>query len=109
MFMNYIELKPDTPTRMHFTDYYRVEREIWDKELNRMKMVKTLVFWCDELDSRPEARTFSILSKDLAGKMEPFLADHEYRMRDFIITKSGHGLVTKYTVQVLPREEPKEL
>lgn len=108
MFMNYIALQPDTPTRMHFTDHYMVKREIWDKELNRMKWVETLTFWCDELDGRPEARTFSVLSKDLAGHLQPFLADHDYRMKDFIITKTGTQFMTKYTVQVLPREELKE-
>lgn len=108
MLMNYIELPQDTPVRMHFTDHYDMGREIWDNDLGRMKRVQSLVFWCDELDGRPEARTFSILSRDLTARFEPFLKDNAYRMKDFVVTKTGTKFLTKYQVQVLPREEFEE-
>jgi len=102
MLMNYIALETDTPTRLHFTDYYYVERLIWDPELKIRKMVRSLVFWVDRLDGEPCARTFSVLSKKLAAQLEGYLAEDKFKEYEFIITKSGEGFLTEYRVKVIP-------
>jgi hypothetical protein len=102
MLMNYVALEKDVPTRMHFTDHYLVEREIWDDKLGKFKTVKSLVFWVDELNGEPTARTFSVLSEALATILRPSLPDHAYVNNDFIITKRGEGFGTRYEVQSIP-------
>ena len=102
MLMNYIELKEAEPKRLHFTDNYIIEREIWDPNLDRTKVIRSLTFWCDREDGMPTAKTFSILSDKLAGLLEPYLPEHEYRMKEFIITKTGEGFVKQFSVQVIP-------
>lgn len=103
MLMNYIALETDVPTRMHFTDHYTVDREIWDKDLGKYKPVKSLVFWVDQLNGEPTARTFSVLSETLAAILRPYLPDHTYIDRDFVITKRGEGFGTRYEVQPIPK------
>lgn len=105
MLMNYVELERDIPKRLHFTDHYYVEGDIWDKDLNKMKWVRRLIFWCDEEDEEPSAKTFSVLAQGLLGKLEPYLKDHDYRGYDFVITKRGERFVTQYSVEVIPRPE----
>lgn len=103
MLMNYIELPRDVPTRLHFTDHYTVEREIWDAALGKFKTVKSLVFWCDELNGEPTAKTLSVLSESLATMLRPYLPDHAYINNDFVITKRGEGFSTRYEVQAVPK------
>ena len=102
MLMNYVELETDVPTRMHFTDHYFVEREIWDKDLEKFKWVRSLVFWVDTLGGYPAAKTFSVLSKKLAATLEPYLAGHKYLEYDFVVTKKGEGFATTYLVEAIP-------
>lgn len=103
MLMNYIALAPGVPTRMHFTDWYKVEREIADGETGRLKTVNSLVFWVDELNGEDTARTFSILSKKLSGHFEPFLDKKRFVDYDFIITQMGDGFYKDWTVQPIQR------
>jgi len=105
LLMNYISLAPGMPTRMHFTDDYYMERDIWDKELGKSKRVSSLVFWVDELGGEPCARTFSVMSKKLAAHLEPFLKDKEYTRYDFIITQIGDGFYKDWNVQPILRPE----
>jgi len=105
MLMNYIPLVTDTPARMHFTDHYYVEREIWDKDLGKMKWVRSLVMWCDELDRAPVARSLSVLAKRLAALFEPYLAENRYREFDFVVTKRGEGFATNYSLEAIPRSD----
>lgn len=103
MLMNYIELEKDVPARLHFTDHYTVTREIWDKNLNRFKEITSLVFWCDELNGEPAARTFSVISESLATMLRPSLPNHEYINFDYVITKRGEDFSTRYEVQKVPK------
>lgn len=103
MLMNYVALEKDVPARMHFTDHYKVEREIWDEKLGRFKPVSSLVFWVDQLNGEPTARTFSVLSENLATILRPYLPNHTYIDNDFVITKQGEGFGTRYQVQVIPK------
>ena len=103
MLMNYVALEKDVPTRMHFTDHYLVEREIWDDKLGKYKSVKSLVFWVDQLNGEPTARTFSVISDTLATILRPSLPDHSYIDKEYVITKRGEGFGTRYEVQINPK------
>lgn len=105
LLMNYIALAPGVPTRMHFTDDYRVERTIADRETGKPKPIKSLVFWVDELNGEDVARTFSILSQKLSAHLEPFLKNKEYLHYDFIITQIGDGFLKDWNVQAIRRPE----
>lgn len=105
MLMNYIALVPGIPTRMHFTDDYEVERSIMEKEIGKVKRVKSLVFWVDELEGADVARTFSVMSEKLRSTLTPYLPDKGYLPYDFIITKMGDGFYTDWNVQVIRRPE----
>lgn len=101
--MNYINLAPGVPTRMHFTDDYIIERTILEKESGKEKPIKSLVFWCDELNGEPAARTFSVLSQKLAAHLEPFRKGKLYMKYDFIITQMGDGYLKDWNVQPILR------
>ena len=105
LLMNYITLVPGVPTRMHFTDEYKIERVIADKETGKPKPIKSLVFWVDELEGEDVARTFSILSQKLAAHFDPFLKGKEYTKYDFIITQIGDGFMKDWNVQPIRRAE----
>lgn len=102
---NYVRLEPGMPTRMHFTDDYKIERTIADRESGKPKTIKSLVFYVDELDGESASRTFSILSQKLAAHFEPFLPDKRYHGYDFIITQMGEGFLKDWNVQVIRRPE----
>jgi len=105
LLMNYVALVSGVPTRMHFTDHYRIERVIADKETGKPKTIESLVFWVDTLQGEDVARTFSILSQKLAAHFEPFLTDKRYEGYDFIITQMGEGFLKDWNVQVIRRPE----
>lgn len=96
---NYIALEPGVPLRLHFTDWYNVEREIQEKESGRIKKVKGLVFLVDRVGALETARTFSVLSQKLAAHLEPFLEKDRFRDYEFIITKMGDGFYTDFSVE----------
>ena len=106
MLMNYIALTPDVPLRMHFSDHYWVESDIYDPLLQITKRVQRLVMWVDELESQFTGRSFSILSNKLSSHLGPYMANKNYVNHDFIITKTGQGYNTNYIVEVVPREHP---
>lgn len=105
MLMNYIALVPGVPTRMHFTDDYYVERDIMEKESGKTKRIRSLVFWVDELNGEPCARTFSVMSQKLQAPLEPFRKGKEYIHYDFIITKMGDGFYVDWNVQPIRRPQ----
>ncbi len=102
---NYVALVPGVPTRMHFTDDYKIQRTIADRETGKPKPIDSLVFYVDELNGEPASRTFSILSQKLAAHFEPFLPDKRYGGYDFIVTQMGEGFLKDWNVQVIRRPE----
>ena len=102
---NYVRLVPGIPARMHFTDDYKIERTIADRESGKPKTISSLVFYLDELDGEPASRTFSVLSQKLAAHFEPFLPDKRYHGYDFIVTQMGEGFLKDWNVQVIRRPE----
>lgn len=105
LLMNYVELKPGIPSRMHFTDHYFITRVISDRDTGKEKPIQSLVFWVDELDGEPAAKTFSILSKKLAAQLEPHLEGRKYQQYDFVITEFGDGFYKEWNVQAIKRPE----
>ena len=105
LLINYIALVPGVPTRMHFTDDYRIQRTIADRETGKPKIIDSLVFQVDELNGEDVSRTFSILSQKLAAHMTPLLPNKEYTKYDFIITQMGEGFLKDWNVQVIRRPE----
>ena len=102
MMMNYLELKQDTPVRLHFSDHYYVKRMIWDKDLGKEKPVESLVMWADSVDGGIAAQTFSVLSRKLYLQLSPYLPDSRFRDFDYVITKTGSGFETDYEVIAIP-------
>jgi len=105
MLMNYTALVTGVPKRLHFTDYYWVEREIADRDTGKAKKIRSLVFWVDEEDGQPVARTFSILSQKLAAHFEPFLDNKQFLPYDYIITEMGAGFTKDWNVQTIKRPD----
>ena len=103
--MNYIRLDPGVPTRMHFTDWYSMDRDIAVPETGGTKRVHSEVFQVDELGGEDVNRTFSILSQKLWAHLEPYTKNKQYTGYDFIITKMGDGFYTDWNVQVIKRPE----
>lgn len=99
LLMNYIQLLPGIPTRLHFTDDYIVERDIPDKESGKTKRVRSLVFYVDKLEGEEVSRTFSVLSEKLAAHFEPFLKDKSYLNYEFVITQMGDGYYKDWNIQ----------
>jgi hypothetical protein len=107
MLMNYLEIPRDTPTRIHATDHYYVDRMIWDKDLGKEKPVRSLVLWVDEVNGSPDARTFSIISRTLYDQITPYLPDNDIRNYDFILKRTGEGYRTDWTLEAIPRPPEK--
>lgn len=102
---NYIALVPGVPTRLHFTDDYKITRTIADGETGKPKEIHSLVFYVNTLGGEDVSRTFSILSQKLAAHFEPFLKDKKYVDYDFIVTEIGTGFLKDWNVQVIKRPE----
>ena len=106
MLMNYVEIKPGETKTLHFTDHYWVDRMIWDKDLNKEKPVRTLVFQVDEVDGEMDLKTFSVLSTKLSSMLAPYLPDSAHRDYNFRITRTGAGFLTDWQVEAIPRPAP---
>lgn len=103
LLMNYVRLSPGVPTRMHFTDWYSMERDITEKESGKIKRLHSEVFQVDELNGEDVNRTFSVLSTKLWAHFEPYLKDKLYTAYDFIITEMGDSFYKDWNVQVIKR------
>lgn len=103
MLMNYIALSSGVPARLHFTDDYMVDRDITDPLTLKPKRVRGLVLQVDEVDGKPDSRTFSVLSQQLGSLLEPYLVDKAYRKWNFVITKVGGGFTARFQIKAEPR------
>ena len=103
LLMNYVEVKDGETKRFHFTDQYMVDREIWDKDLNKTRIVKSLVLSTDEIDGEIAFKSFSVLSTKLYALFAPYLNDNAYRDYDIVITRVGSGFLTEWRFEAIPR------
>ena len=106
LLMNYVELKEGIPLTLHFTDQYMVDREIWDHDLGKPRIVRSLVLSTDEVDGELAFKSFSVLSSQLYDQLSPYLPDNAYRDYTFRIIKSGSGYLAKFRVDATPRPAP---
>jgi len=102
---NYIRSVPGVTLRMHFTDDYWIDRSIQDKESGKLKRIRSLVFWVDELNGQDCARTYSVMSEKLAAALTPYLPDKGYLPYDFLVTQLGDGFYKDWNVQVIKRPQ----
>jgi hypothetical protein len=102
---NYVILKNDTPSRLHFYDHSFQRRTITDSSTGLPSLRNVLVFEVDRLDFRPVVAKLSIMAEKFAGQFEPYLEGKAYRDYEFIVTQRGDGYLRSWTVQVVPLEK----
>ena len=102
LLMNYTEVLDGQTKTYHFTDQYMVDREIWDKELGKAKIIRSLVLSTDEVDGQIEFKSFSVVSTKLYTALSPYLPDNNFRDYRFKITRVGSGFRTEWQVEAIP-------
>lgn len=100
---NYVILETGVPARVHFTDHVIMTRTITDPVTGGPATRKVLVLEVDRLNGKEVAAKYSTMAEKHAGQFQPYLADKSYRDYDFVITKTGEGFRTSWSVQVIPR------
>ena len=100
---NYVTLQPGVPARLHFVGGALVAKEITDPLTLRNKTVRALELDVDEVNGQPVVASFSVLSEKLAADFDPYLKDGRLKDYDFILTRTGQGYQTRYSVQRIPR------
>lgn len=101
---NYVMLETGVPTRVHFTDHVIQKRTVTDPITGGPTTRNVLVFDVDLLNGREVAAKYSIMAEKHAGQFSAYLKDKSYRDYDVIITRSGEGFRTSWSVQFLPRK-----
>ncbi len=99
---NYVILQPGTPERVHFVNHRIEPRTITESATGKPKQVNVLVLDVDRLNGATVAAQFSTMAESLFSKLEAYLPNFLYRNYEFIITQTGSGYSTKYTVQAIP-------
>ncbi len=107
---NYVIFQRDVPERLHFVDHAVEQIVITDSRTGRQAPRNRLSMTVDEINGSktdahglPIIAKLSVLAEGLAGKLEAYLPGKTYLNYDFIITQSGSGDLTRYSVQVIPR------
>ena len=100
---NYVILETGIPARLHFYDHAIQKRTITDPITGGATTRQVLVLEVDRLNGREVAAKYSTMAEKHAGQFSAYLADKSYRDYDFVITKSGEGFRTSWSVQVIPK------
>jgi len=100
---NYVILETGVPARLHFTDHVTQRRTTTDPLTGQPTTRNVLVFDVDRLDGREVFAKYSIMAEKHAGQFGPYLPDKSYRGYDFLITKTGEGFRTSWSLQVIPK------
>ena len=100
---NYILLETGIPARLHFTDHAIQKRTVTDPLTGAPTTRNVLVLDVDRVNDRDVTAKYSIMAEKHAGQFKPYLEDKSYRDYDFVITRSGEGFRTAWSVQVIPR------
>lgn len=101
---NYVLLETGVPARVHFIDHVIQRRTVTDPITGGPATRNVLVFDVDLLNGREVAAKYSIMAEKHAGQFSAYLADKSYRDFDFLITRTGEGFRTSWSLQVLPRK-----
>lgn len=100
---NYVILETGVPARLHFTDHAIQRRTTTDPITRAPTTRQVLVFEVDRLNGREVFAKYSIMAEKHAGQFKPYLDDKSYRDYDFVITKTGEGFRTSWSLQVIPK------
>ena len=107
---NYVTFQSGVPERLHFTDHAYEQVTITDPRTGRAGLRNRLSMTVDEINGSktgagglPVIASLSVLASGLEEKLAAYLPGKTYLGYDFIITKSGVGDLTRYSVQVIPR------
>jgi len=107
---NYVIFQNGVPERLHFTDHAYEQVTITDPRTLRPGVRNRLSMSVDEINGSktdshglPIIARLSVLAAGLEGKLAPYLPNKDYLRYDFVITQTGTGDLTKYTVQVISR------
>lgn len=100
---NYVLLETGVPARVHFTDHAIQRRTVTDPMTGEPTTRNVLVFDVAQLNGREVFAKYSIMAEKHAGQFSAYLKDKSYRDYDFIITKSGEGFRTSWSLQVVPK------
>ena len=100
---NYVILETGIPARLHFTDHAIQRRTTTDPLTGEPTTRNVLVFEVDRVGVREVFAKYSIMAEKHAGQFAPYLPDKSYREYDFVITKTGEGFRTSWSLQVIPR------
>ena len=101
---NYVILETGIPARLHFTDHAIQRRTVTDPLTGEPTTRAVLVLEVDRLNNREAFAKYSIMAEKHAGQFKPYLDDKSYRNYDFVITKTGEGFRTSWSVQVIPKK-----
>ncbi len=107
---NYVVFSEGVPETVHFAAHEYRQMTITDK-VTRLPVTKNaLQMTVDEIGGSkvdehglPIIAQLSVMSEQLAGAIEPYIAGRAYLSKNFTITQRGQGFLTKYTVLVSPR------
>ncbi len=107
---NYVIFQNGIPERLHFTDHVLEQITITDPVTQRAAPRNRLTMTVDEINGTKTGRgglpiiaKLSVLAESLAGKLEAYRPGKAYLNYDFIITQTGTGYLSRYSVQVVPR------
>ncbi len=107
---NYVTFQSGIPERLHFSGHEYDQVTITDPVTHRAAPRNRLVMTVDEVNGSktgpgglPIIAKLSVLAEGLAAKLEPYLPGKTYLNYDFIITQTGAGYLSRYSVQVVPR------
>ncbi len=108
---NYVIFQNGVPERLHFSGYAYEQVTITDPRTRTPQPRNRLSMQVDEINGSdkdshglPIIARLSVLAQGLEAKLSPHLAGDVYKNEDFIITQTGTGDTTRYSVQVVPRK-----
>ncbi len=88
---------------MHFTAARVETRTITEPDTGRPGLRQVLVFDVDSLNGVAVTSKFSTMARGLADKFAGYLKDKTIPDYDFVITQTGTGYQTRYSVLAIPR------
>ncbi len=109
--LNWVSFVSGVPERLHFSDHTYEQVTITDPRTLRGVLRNRLLMSVDEVNGSnkdshglPIIAKLSVLAEGLVGKLGPYLPNKDYLKYDFVITQTGTGDLTRYSVQVIPRK-----
>ena len=108
---NYVIFTNGVPERLHFTGHVYEQVTITDPRTRMPGLRNRLSMSVDEINGSkvdshglPIIAKLSVLATGREAKLAPYIPAKSYLNYDFVITQTGTGDLTKYTVQVIPRK-----